>query len=536
LHPAFAHLFTGAFCPSTINSAADRAIAASNHSNPLSLPINSSRQRPSPATSSSCPSVTRNISLIGATHAFGNSRLASTAEKIARTHSRNRKIFRTTASTTPGSLPSSDSSRIPRSSLTTRESTRKSTNSVHERSCATGLKLAKSSANLPAINFGDSAFARNPAPSNLPQISNQSCLSRRLYSPRRAYCNNSRHYSVSTSGRSLLYCVYQRIALKFSEGAIVDNLASHNPGAPEFSGQNPSTLPIPPKRNPVFFNDRGLRSGWRLAIYTSPFIALWLISRGRNTSAPAALPPLVTLVGEIVSFAVVFGLALIMSRIERRPPGQYGLPISEAFGRKFWLGMLIGLLEISILMGLISVFGGYSFGNLALSGSDTLRWGLFHLLLFTFVGLFEEFAFRGYTQFTLAEGIGFWPAALVLSLGFGAVHLGNRGEGPVGAASVALVGIFFAFTLYRTGNLWYAVGLHASFDWGETYLFSVPNSGTVMEGHLSNSILHGAKWLTGGTVGPEGSVFCFLTMGLQFLVVMWLFPKKEKAAHVAAAF
>jgi hypothetical protein len=52
-----------------------------------------------------------------------------------------------------------------------------------------------------------------------------------------------------------------------------------------------------------------------------------------------------------------------------------------------------------------------------------------------------------------------------------------------------------------------------------------------MQGHLSNSILHGAKWLTGGSVGPEGSIFCFLTMGLQFLVVMWLFPKKNTAAE-----
>jgi hypothetical protein len=77
--------------------------------------------------------------------------------------------------------------------------------------------------------------------------------------------------------------------------------------------------------------------------------------------------------------------------------------------------------------------------------------------------------------------------------------------------------------------LWYAVGLHASFDWGETYLFSVPNSGTFMPGHLSNAVLHGPKWLTGGTVGPEGSVFCFLTLALQFLVVNWFFPAKRKA-------
>jgi membrane protease YdiL (CAAX protease family) len=319
----------------------------------------------------------------------------------------------------------------------------------------------------------------------------------------------------------------------------VDNLVPPDSNSEELAGPLPSVLPAPPRRNPVLFNDQGLRSGWRLLIYVLlvgiTFFLIGFVARKLGAHARGVPPPSAVLVQELLGFSVVFGCALIMSRLERRSPGDYGLPLSDAFGKKFWLGIVFGLVEISVLIGLISAFGGYSFGSIALSHKGILGWGLLHLALFTAVGFFEEFLFRGYTQFTLADGIGFWPAALILSLGFGAVHLSNPGEGPVGAASVALVGIFFAFTLYRTGNLWYAVGLHASFDWGETYLFSVPNSGTFMEGHLSNSILHGAKWLTGGTVGPEGSVFCFLTMGLQFLVVIWLFPKKPIANLSAAA-
>jgi len=318
----------------------------------------------------------------------------------------------------------------------------------------------------------------------------------------------------------------------------VDNLPPSDPNAPEFADQLSAVLPVPPSRNPVLFNDRGLRAGWRLLIYilltAISFTLIGFVARRFVAPTRGVPPPSAVLVQEVLGFAVVFGCALIMSRIERRSPGEYGLPAAEAFGRKFWLGMFFGLFEISVLIGLISAFGGYSFGSIALSSKGIVGWGLLHLVLFTTVGFFEEFMFRGYTQFTLADGIGFWPAALLLSLGFGAIHLLNPGEGPVGAASVVLVGIFFAFTLQRTGNLWYAVGLHATFDWGETYLYSVPNSGTFMEGHLSNSILHGAKWLTGGTVGPEGSVFCFLTMGLQFLVVMWLFPKKNTTAESAA--
>jgi uncharacterized protein len=293
-----------------------------------------------------------------------------------------------------------------------------------------------------------------------------------------------------------------------------------------------STLSSPPTGpSPLFFNERGLRAGWRLLVYLLLVLvsgAILLMGLRLFLTPKRGVPTeMILLSEEVVGFALVYGAALVMSRLESRPAGVYGLPMSEALGGKFWLGCLFGLLEVSLLVGLIGVFGGYSFGSLALHGNEIVQWGLFHLLLFFFVGLFEEFLFRGYMQYTLADGIGFWPAAILLSVVFGGVHLGNPGEGWVGAAGVAVVAIFFCFTLKRTGNLWYAVGLHASFDWGETYLYSVPNSGTTMQGNLSHAVLHGPTWLTGGTVGPEGSVFCFLTMGLQFLVVMWLFPKKD---------
>ena len=306
-------------------------------------------------------------------------------------------------------------------------------------------------------------------------------------------------------------------------------------GNSEYNLAGQSTLSSPPP-NPtsLFHNEHGLRAGWRLLVYLllvlGGGVIVMLGLRLFLTPKRGVPMAMLLLSQEVVGFALVYGAALVMSRLERRSVGAYGLPMSEALGSKFWLGFLFGLLEVSLLIGLIAAFGGYSFGSLALHGSEIVQWGLFHLLLFFFVGLFEEFLFRGYMQYTLADGIGFWPAAILLSVLFGGLHLGNPGEGLVGAAGVVVVAIFFCFTLKRTGNLWYAVGLHASFDWGETYLFSVPNSGTTMQGSLSHSVLHGPTWLTGGTVGPEGSVFCFLTMALQFLMVMWLFPKKD-AAH-----
>jgi hypothetical protein len=223
-----------------------------------------------------------------------------------------------------------------------------------------------------------------------------------------------------------------------------------------------------------------------------------------------------------------------MSMLEDRRFGTYGLPRALAFGAKFWQGAVWGIAMISAIVFLIRAFGGFSFGDLALHGSKLLGYAVLWGIVFILVGIFEEFLFRGYAQFTLATGIGFWPAATLLSAGFGAVHLHNVGEDKVGALSVFVIGMFFCLTLWRTGNLWFAVGLHAAFDWGETFLYSVPDSGLVAPGHLLNSSLHGRAWLTGGMVGPEGSVMSFMVVGITAIIFVLVYPKSHSTTKIQA--
>jgi membrane protease YdiL (CAAX protease family) len=292
--------------------------------------------------------------------------------------------------------------------------------------------------------------------------------------------------------------------------------------------------------NKIFLNNEGLRSGWRLLLYLAfwfmiDFAAHFLAVQFSGSAPGNRLSPQSVFLEELLGFAAAFGTALLMAQIEGRTPGVYGLPPKGAFGRLFWVGVLLGSAEVTLLIGSIAAFGGYGFGKLAMQGGDILRWGAFWFAAFILVGLAEEFLFRGYTQYTLAQGVGFWPAAAFLSVLFGAVHLGNPGEGIPGAASVAATGLLFAFTLRRTGNLWLAVGWHASFDFGETFLFSVPDSGVVYDRHLSSASLHGADWLTGGSAGPEGSAFSFLIMGILAVAIHFLYPAKKTLSSSSPA-
>ncbi len=294
-----------------------------------------------------------------------------------------------------------------------------------------------------------------------------------------------------------------------------------------------STRSVNDFRGNLFLKETGLRAGWRLLIYAAIFFAFLMVSIVVLSQvlhpARGVLSPSFQFLGELASLLSALLAALIMSRIENRRMGAYGFPLQGAFGKQFWLGCSFGLCEILALIGFIAAMGGYSFGTLAEHGAAIAKWALFWAAFFVVVGLFEEFLFRGYSLYTLAEGIGFWPAAVLLSLSFGAVHFTNSGEGWIGVAGVVLVGLFWSFTLKRTGSLWFALGMHAAFDFGETFLFSVPDSGMIFPGHLSNATLHGPNWLTGGTPGPEGSVIDFVLLAIFFFIFDRLYPARKAA-------
>ncbi len=275
----------------------------------------------------------------------------------------------------------------------------------------------------------------------------------------------------------------------------------------------------------MFIGPRGLRSGWRVTIYLAMVVALLLLlSFILNKLLPKPGAPWSFLIGELVAVVSAFLPAFVMTRIEKRFFGTYGLPASGAFGKQFWIGALWGIASLSLLLLAIRGVGDFSLGGLALHGPRILKFALFWGVVFLCVGFFEEFLFRGYTLSTLTEGMGFWPAALILSAIFGGVHLGNQGEAWIGALAAAMIGLFFCLTLRRTGTLWWAVGFHASWDWAESYFYSVPDSGSLSPGHLLNTSFQGSRWITGGTVGPEGSAFVPVLLVLLWIIFDRLYP------------
>src|SRR5205085_2699604 len=144
-----------------------------------------------------------------------------------------------------------------------------------------------------------------------------------------------------------------------------------------------TAAPEPSIIRKIFVGPSGIRAGWRLLMY--------------------------------VAMVAITALLLNFVFQGRHPNHLWSFFLAELFG------------AITLLLASLRSLHGFYFGHLALHGVRIIKFAVFWGVVFLPVGFFEEYLLRGYTQFTLASGIGFWPAAALLSASFGALHLSNKG-------------------------------------------------------------------------------------------------------------
>jgi membrane protease YdiL (CAAX protease family) len=281
-------------------------------------------------------------------------------------------------------------------------------------------------------------------------------------------------------------------------------------------------------------------------------------SRASAPAPPVLLSPKAVLLGEGTALLSVLIATWLMGKIERRPNSAYGLGGKRRLPN-FLSGLAWGVALLSLLVFTLRASGLLVFDARLLFGASALRFGAVWLAGFLLVGLFEETFFRGYLQFTLARGIngifdwlssfaahatdcsasccnqtcprattqnapGFWIAALLLSFGFGFSHRTNPGESPIGLVAAAFIAVVFCLSLWRTGSLWWAIGFHAAWDWAQSFLYGVADSGMMVQGHLFATRPAGRVLLSGGLTGPEGSLFILPIVAATAAVIVLTLP------------
>ncbi len=326
---------------------------------------------------------------------------------------------------------------------------------------------------------------------------------------------------------------------------------------PDVQQEGPAPLaaaPQPaPERNRIFFGPDGLRAGWSLLIYIALLAAIIASTRfillkvhpappPHTSATPHEQSPRGALIGEGVSFLAVALATWIMSRIERRPFTRYGLGGSDRMPR-FFAGLGWGVAFLSLLVLTLKSTGLLVFDRRLLSGGAILKDGAIWMIGFLLVALLEECLLRGYLQYTLTRGLagilgalhvrkrqvlGFWSAALLLSFVFGLGHGSNPGESPIGLVSAGTAGLVFCLSLWRTGSLWWAIGFHAAWDWAQSFLYGVADSGTMVQFHLFATHPVGRPLMSGGATGPEGSLYILPVLALVAVAIVLTLPRRAE--------
>jgi hypothetical protein len=315
--------------------------------------------------------------------------------------------------------------------------------------------------------------------------------------------------------------------------------------------------PIPPTEasvlRKIIIGKDGLRAGWSLLIFIALAGAIAFcvfritekllppaLKLAETTSHTSATPSLFIVVS--LPFFAILLASWIMSKIERRPNSVYGLGRSRMIPN-FLVGLAWGVTCYSLLVLTLWKTGFLLIDNPLLSSRDILRYGTIWLLLYVLVGLSFEYFFRGYVQYTLTRGLaglyqgvfmtrhsaalGFWTSATIVSLIFGNPPSNIPSGSTIGTLSASFASMVFFLSLWRTGSLWWAIGFHTSWAWAQYFLYGVPLNGQRAQPHLLTTHSVGKPILSGGAIGPEGSVFMLAILALASLIIVFTLPRAQ---------
>ena len=280
------------------------------------------------------------------------------------------------------------------------------------------------------------------------------------------------------------------------------------------------------KLRDVLFRHEELRPLWGLLLFAAIYMALQTAVASPMEHMLSAwngrshiLTPGHLLGREVMQCAVLLISTVLMAKIEGRRIAVYGFGNNSGWIRFCW-GLLSGFAALSFLIGALWELHLLKFDGIDLHGTEVLKFALAWALTLFIACFYEVVLLRGYLQSTLVRGIGFWFAALILSLLF-SFWLGQGRAGLLYIGNDFSLNMFLFLSLWYTGSFWWGVGFLAAWDWAQIYLFGVTDSGFAAEGHLLSTHPTGSILWSGGAIGPEGSLLISPLM-LLLSVSMWL--------------
>ena len=267
---------------------------------------------------------------------------------------------------------------------------------------------------------------------------------------------------------------------------------------------------------------RELRSGWKFAVYVVLFLVLWVASAVAismvyaTSNIPEGQLTFLAL-NEFPLFIAAVGAMLVAVRfVDRRPLSAFGVGFPPHWQRHLGAGLA---LAGGMLAALIA--GCYAFGYVSVRWTGrqvpaSTLFATFSLLLLAAVT--EELVFRGFPLQILVDGLGRWPAVIVMSVIFGGTHLQNPNASLLGSANTVIAGILLSLAYVKTRSLWLPYGIHVGWNVGLGFLLGFPLSGLDLASLWTTGIA-GSDTILGGGYGPEGGLLTTFIFASSAVIV-----------------
>ena len=200
---------------------------------------------------------------------------------------------------------------------------------------------------------------------------------------------------------------------------------------------------------------------------------VYLLSGAQNTD-------LGTTAGLYFIFAGIWLVLFLNGLIKRNRPlfKAYGTGCKGNNALNLLIGYLIGI-----------GMNGAAILMAWLHGDIRMYFDKFELIPFVilFIAVFvqsaaEEMVCRGfiYQRVLRTYRNKFWLAVLINSVFFGLIHLGNDGISALAVVDLVVTGLLFSAMVYYFDSLWMAMAAHAGWNFTQSILAGLPNSGNVV--------------------------------------------------------
>ncbi|UCG63208.1 MAG: CPBP family intramembrane metalloprotease [Candidatus Zixiibacteriota bacterium] len=215
----------------------------------------------------------------------------------------------------------------------------------------------------------------------------------------------------------------------------------------------------------------------------------------------------------IVSVALIFISYRIYTRVvEKRSAGELS---SRGAIKETGTGLALGAGLVILAVAVMYIANCYRI-------ESTGGWESF-VHLFREFGAFtfsEELIFRLILFRLLEELIGSVWALIGAAVVFGIAHAGNPSSTAWTTISLTVLGCLFIGCFMLSRRIWMAWGTHFGWNYFQTAVFGMANSGRADHITFVNPAISGPEWLTGGDFGIEASWLAFTLLALSTVAVI----------------